>query len=84
MSVARDEPELRTLYAPEGKSALYQWERRLQTRLGNAVLLTMARHLQHLPAATGLRLGARLGTLMWRLSPRHYGIVIANMKLAFG
>jgi Kdo2-lipid IVA lauroyltransferase/acyltransferase len=78
------DPEVRALYAPEGRSVFYQWQRRKKTQLGNAVLLSMARHLQRLPEARGHRLGARVGALMRRVSPRHYHIVLANMRLALG
>ena len=78
------DPELRGMYAPEGRSAFYRWQRRAKTQLGNALLLSMARHLQRIPEARGHRLGARIGALMRRLSPRHYQIVLANMRLALG
>jgi len=73
-----------TYYGREGGSALYQWHRRLQTRLGNAVLLWMGRRYAHLPAGSARRLGAGLGTFMRYLSPRHYRIVLTNLRLAFG
>jgi len=71
-------------YRAEGRSALYQWHRRLQTRLGNAVLLWMGRRYSRMPAGAGRRMGAGLGTMMRYLSPRHYRIVITNLRLAFG
>ena len=73
-----------TYYGPEQGSAVYQWYRRLQTRLGNAVLLWMGRRYARLPARAARRLGPGLGTLMRYLSPRHYRIVLTNLKLAFG
>jgi KDO2-lipid IV(A) lauroyltransferase len=72
------------MYGPESKSPLHQWHRRVQTRLGNAVVLWMARRWQRMPAARGERLGAAIGTLMRMLSPRHARIVITNLRLAFG
>jgi KDO2-lipid IV(A) lauroyltransferase len=75
---------LSTLYEREGGSALYQWQRRLQTRLGNAAVLAMAQRLGGISEARGYRLGASIGALMRRLSPRHYRIVLANLRQAFG
>ena len=72
------------MYGKEGGSALYQWQRRMQTRIGNAVLLWMGRRYVRLPERWGHRLGAGLGGLMRWLSPRHYRIVMANLQLAFG
>lgn len=84
MSLESKRQTLGALYEREGKSALYQWQRRLQTRLGNAAVLAMARRLGGISEAQGHRWGARLGTLMRRLSPRHYRIVLANLRQAFG
>jgi KDO2-lipid IV(A) lauroyltransferase len=72
------------IYAPEGRSALYQWQRRMQTRVGNAVLLWMGRHYRRIPERAGYRLGAAIGTLMRGISPRHHRIVMTNLRLAFG
>lgn len=82
MSAESKEPAVE--YEPEGRSQLYQWWRRTQQRAGNALLLWMARRFQHLSERTGRRVGAFLGTLLRRLSPRHYRIVMANLRLAFG
>jgi len=71
------------IYGPEGSSHLYQWHRRMQTRLGNALLLWMARRYQSIPEKAGYRLGAAMGALMRRLSPRHFRIVMTNLRLAF-
>jgi KDO2-lipid IV(A) lauroyltransferase len=84
VSAHRRAQDVGTLYAPERRSGLYQWQRRLQTRLGNAVLLYMAKHLQRIPEARGHRWGAALGAFTRRISPRHYRIVLANLRLAFG
>ncbi len=73
-----------TYYGPEKSSRLYQWHRRLQTRVGNAVLLWMGRRYAHLPAGIARRLGGGLGSFMRHLSPRHYRIVLTNLRLAFG
>jgi len=72
------------MYGPERQSALYAWQRRMQSRLGNALLLWMARRYYGLPERTGHRLGAAIGTAMRRVSRRHWGIVMANLRLAFG
>jgi KDO2-lipid IV(A) lauroyltransferase len=72
------------MYGPERHSALYAWQRRMQSRLGNAVLLWMARRYHHLPERAGHRLGAAIGTAMRWISPRHLRIVMANLRLAFG
>ncbi len=82
--MALRESELKPFYPPEGRSAFYQWHRRFQTRLGNALVLSMARHLQHLSEAKGRRLGLAIGSLLRRASPRHYRIVLHNLHLAFG
>ncbi len=72
------------IYGPEGRSLLYAWHRRLQSRLGNAAVLWMARRHRSIPERAGYRLGAAVGTLMRRISPRHYRIVLTNLRLAFG
>ncbi len=72
------------IYGPERHSALYAWQRRMQTRLGNALLLWMARRYHSLPERAGHRLGEAIGTAMRLISPRHWGIVMANLRLAFG
>jgi KDO2-lipid IV(A) lauroyltransferase len=72
------------MYGREARSALYQWQRRLQTRLGNALLLWMGRRLHGIPERAGQRLGSVIGTSGRWLSPRHYRIVRANLRLAFG
>lgn len=72
------------LYGPEGGSRLYQWQRRTQTRLGNATVLWMARHWQRLPEGVARRLGVGIGRAMRILSPRHARIVMTNLRLAFG
>ena len=84
MPAGRSAENVTPRYGAEGRSALYQWHRRLQTRLGNAVLLWMGRRYSRLPAGAGRRMGAGLGTMMRYLSPRHYRIVITNLQLAFG
>lgn len=72
------------MYGPEGDSRLYQWQRRVQTRVGNAMVLWMARHWQRLPEGMACRLGLGIGRAMRVLSPRHSRIVMANLRLAFG
>ncbi len=72
------------LYGPERRSALQQWHRRVQTRLGNAAVLWMARRLHRIPEGLASRVGPSIGTAMRLLSPRHWRIVMANLRLAFG
>ena len=72
------------IYGPERRSALYAWQRRMQTRLGNALVLWMARRYDRLPERAGHRLGAAIGAGMRWMSPRHWRIVMANLRLAFG
>jgi KDO2-lipid IV(A) lauroyltransferase len=72
------------MYGREAPSRLYEWHRRLQTRLGNALLLWMARRYHGVPERTGHRIGAAIGAGMRWISPRHYRIVMANLRLAFG
>ena len=82
---AEDEgQDLSQLYGQERRSGLYEWHRKLQTRLGNAILLWMARRYRSLPERAGYRLGSAIGTAMRWLSPRHYRIVMTNLRLAFG
>lgn len=83
MSVGGKREDLRGVYRPERRSRLYEWQRRMQTRLGNAVVLWMARRWQRMPERAGHRVGAAVGTAMRVLSPRHRGIVMANLQLAF-
>ncbi len=71
-------------YGPEGSSRLYRWWRRTQQRAGNAILLWMAGRFQHTSERAGRRAGRALGWLLRYLSPRHYRIVIKNLRLAFG
>jgi len=78
------EQKVTGLYAREGHSALYQWQRRMQTKLGNAAVLWMARRFARVPEERGHRLGAAIGRFMRRASPRHYRIVLANLRLALG
>lgn len=73
-----------SFYGPEGRSRLYQWHRRTQTQLGNALVLWMARHWQRLPDGLARRFGLGLGAAMRALSPRHARIVMTNLRLAFG
>ncbi len=84
MSVAGKERDLAGMYEPGSRSALYNWQRRMQTRLGNAVVLWMARRYRSIPEKPGYRMGAGIGTLMRRLSPRHHRIVLTNLRLALG
>ena len=72
------------LYERERRTWLYEWHRRLQTRAGNAALLWMARRYHRVPEGVGHRMGARIGLAMRRISPRHWRIVMANLRLAFG
>lgn len=83
---AAENPQLEVsrIYGPERRSALYAWQRRMQTRLGNALVLWMARRYHRLPERAGHRLGAGIGTAMRWISPRHWRIVMANLRLAFG
>jgi KDO2-lipid IV(A) lauroyltransferase len=84
LAVGSEGAEVSSIYGPEGGSPLYQWRRRLQTRLGNAAALWMARHWQRLPEGLARRLGIGLGAAMRALSPRHAQIVMTNLRLAFG
>ena len=84
MPAAHEEQRLAAIYGPGNHSALYDWQRRMQTRLGNAVLLWMARRYRTIPERAGYRLGASIGTLMRLVSPRHHRIVMTNLRLAFG
>ena len=72
------------LYEPERRSGLYECYRQMQTRVGNALLLWMARRYHRLPDRLGRNLGRRLGTVMRVISPRHWRIVMTNLRLAFG
>jgi len=81
---ARQERGLRGAYGREGGSALYQWQRRVQTRLGSAAVLWLGRRYAGIPERWGYRVGAGLGTFMRLASPRHYRIVMTNLRLAFG
>jgi KDO2-lipid IV(A) lauroyltransferase len=73
-----------SIYGREGGSRFYQWQRRTQTRLGNAAALWMARRWQRLPETRARKLGLGLGSVMRLLSPRHARIVLTNLELAFG
>lgn len=84
MSLARKEQDIGSIYGQGSHSALYNWQRRMQTRLGNAVVLWMARRYRSIPEKPGYRLGAAVGTLMRVISPRHHRIVLTNLGLAFG
>lgn len=84
MPVEREGPDLSRLYGRERRTGLYEWHRRMQTRLGNAILLWMARRYRSLPERAGYRLGSAIGAAMRWLSPRHHGIVMTNLRLAFG
>ncbi len=84
MPAKREGQDLSRLYGRERRSGVYEWHRRLQTRLGNAILLWMARRYQRLPERAGYRLGSAIGTAMRWLSPRHHRIVMTNLRLAFG
>jgi len=75
---------MNALYEREGSSALYRWHRHVQTRLGNAAVLAMGRCLSRVSERQGHRLGAAAGRLMRHISPRHYRIALANLRLAFG
>jgi len=81
---ARRDGNLAVAYEPEGGSALYAWQRRMQTRIGNAALLWMARRYRSVPERAGYQLGAAIGTVMKTISPRHHRIVMTNLRLAFG
>lgn len=78
------EADLNRVYGPERRSGLHEWCRRMQTRLGNALVLWMARWFCGIPEPVGHRLGAAMGTFMRLASPRHARIVMANLRLAFG
>jgi len=75
---------LTRLYGAEKRSALYEWHRRMQSRLGNALVLWMARRWQRLPEAWVRRLTVSLATAMRLVSPRHARIAMTNLQLAFG
>ncbi len=72
------------LYGPERRSLIYEWHRRMQTRVGNAALLWMARRYHRVPEGVGHRVGEKIGTAMRWISRRHWRIVMANLRLAFG
>jgi KDO2-lipid IV(A) lauroyltransferase len=84
LAVDSKDADLSTVYGREGGSRLHQWRRWAQTRMGNAIVLWMARHWQRLPEKRAHRLGIAIGRAMRRLSPRHARIVMANLRLAFG
>ena len=71
-------------YGTEAHSALYQWQRRMQTRLGNAAVLWIARNYRRIPARAASGIGGGVGTLIRLLSPRHRRIVMTNLRIAFG
>ena len=84
MSAAGEEPGEALSYGREHGSPWYRWWRATQTRAGNTVLLWMARHFRRLPAQKGHRIGATLGDSLRRISPRHYHLVLKNLRIAFG
>ena len=84
MAAGSTKEDLSGIYGRERGSPLYQWHRRLQTRLGNAAVLWMARRWQRLPEGLARRVGSGLGTAMRTISPRHARIVMTNLRLAFG
>lgn len=84
MAAGSTNHNLSGIYGRESGSALYQWHRRLQTRLGNAAVLWMARRWQRLPERLARRIGCALGAAMRTISPRHARIVMTNLRLAFG
>jgi len=84
MAVDTQGPHVSGIYGREDGSRLYQWQRRAQTRLGNAAVLWMTRHWQRLPEGAARRLGTSIGLAMRVLSPRHAHIVMTNLRLAFG
>jgi len=84
VSAARKEQDLKPFYGREKGSSLHEWHRRLQTRVGNALVLWIGRRYASIPARWGHRMGAGLGAAMRWLSPRHYRIVMTNLRLAFG
>ncbi len=84
MATASKRQNLSGVYGRERRSPLYQWHRRLQTRIGNAAVLWMARRWKGLPSPLAERLGIGIGTLMRSASPRHARIVMTNLRLAFG
>ncbi len=84
MAVERERKRVGAPYGRERRSALYEWHRRMQSRVGNAVLLWMARRCHRLSERTGPRLGSALGWAMRWISPRHYQIVLTNLRIAFG
>ena len=84
MAAGSKKQNLSGIYGRESGSPLYQWPRRLQTRLGNAAVLWMARRWQRLPEGMARRVGAGIGAAMRIISPRHARIVMTNLRLAFG
>lgn len=84
MAAGSTKQDLSGIYGRESGSPLYQWHRRLQTRLGNAAVLWMARRWQRLPEGLARRVGTGLGAAMRKISPRHARIVMTNLRLAFG
>lgn len=84
MPAAREEQDLASVYGLGDRSALYQWQRRMQTRLGNAVLLWMARRYRTIPERAAYRMGGSIGGLLRFVSPRHFQLLMANLRLAFG
>jgi KDO2-lipid IV(A) lauroyltransferase len=75
---------LSRIYGPEKRSAFQEWHRRAQSRVGNALVLWMARRWGRLPEGPARRLALSIGTTMRLLSPRHARIVMTNLRLAFG
>ena len=84
MAAGSTKQDLSGIYGRESDSPIYQWHRRLQTRLGNAAVLWMARRWQRLPEGLARRVGSGLGSAMRTISPRHARIVMTNLRLAFG
>jgi KDO2-lipid IV(A) lauroyltransferase len=58
--------------------------RRIQHRVGNQAFFALARTAGLLPLSALEVIGARLGDLVYHISPRHRGIVMANLKQALG
>lgn len=72
------------IYGSEKRSTFSEWQRRTQSRLGNALVLWLARRWQRLPEGLARRLGISIGTAMRLISRRHARIVMTNLQLAFG
>lgn len=84
MSVRDHERNAALSYGREHGSRAYRWWRATQARAGNAALFWMARRFRSVSEQRGHRIGAAVGGLLRRVSPRHYRLVLKNLRIAFG